>query len=44
MLIKRNFFDPLNGWSMLSNDLIGAQGVYLAPRLSEVSEEIIKCD
>ncbi|KAI1439754.1 Piwi-domain-containing protein [Annulohypoxylon stygium] len=35
MLIKRNFFDPLNGWSMLSNDLIGAQGVYLAPRLSE---------
>ncbi|KAI1086846.1 Piwi-domain-containing protein [Rostrohypoxylon terebratum] len=36
LLIKRNFFDPHNGcWTMLSNDLIAGQGIYLAPRLSE---------
>ncbi|KAI0886460.1 Piwi-domain-containing protein [Annulohypoxylon maeteangense] len=35
MLIKRNFFDPNSDFSMLANDVLAAQGIYCAPRLSE---------
>ncbi|KAI1456275.1 Piwi-domain-containing protein [Annulohypoxylon moriforme] len=35
MLIKRNFFDPEFPFSMLANDVLASQGIYLAPRLSE---------
>lgn len=39
--IKRNFYDPLFPRGTLAGDLVVNQGVYCAPRLSEVSARLL---
>lgn len=36
--IKRNFYDPAFPVGGLAGDLVVNQGIYVAPRLSEVSD------